>query len=227
MDGAERIINTALDLFGKIDILVNNAGIFKGRMIFNTEEEDWDSVIAVHLKGTYACTRFASAYMRQQKSGRIINVASDAARGEIGGAAYCAAKSGIVGFTYAVARDMDRYGVTCNAIAPLAATRMAQTADDQVAVRKNVGKVVIKSIIPAFSNPSEIAPVVLFLAGDGAAEVTGQVIGVGGGKISVWVQPGPDRYFYNDSPPDADEIDKLFKSSLGMGRNLKLDTIYF
>ena len=227
MEGAERIIGAALDNYGKIDILVNNAGNFRGRMIFNMSEDDWDTVIGVHLKGHFACTKFAVLHMRQQQSGRIINVASDAARGEIGGANYCAAKAGIVGFTYAVARDMARYHVTCNAIAPLAATRMAQFAEDVVADRKKAGKKLVKNVITGYSDPSEIAPVVLFLAGDRAAEVSGQVIGIGGGKISLWAQPGPDRYFYYDAPPSGESIDELFKTNLGAGKNLMPETIYF
>jgi NAD(P)-dependent dehydrogenase (short-subunit alcohol dehydrogenase family) len=165
--------------------------------------------------------------MRQQRSGRIINVASDAARGEIGGANYCAAKAGIVGFTYAVARDMARYNVTCNAVAPLAATRMAQFAEDVVAERKQAGKELVKNVITGYSDPSELAPVFLFLAGEEAADVSGQVIGIGAGKISLWAQPGPERYFYYDSPLDAERIGELFKTSLGMGRSLMPETIYF
>lgn len=227
MEGAERIIGAAVDSFGRIDILVNNAGTFRGRMIFNMNEEDWDSVVNVHLKGTFACTRFAALHMRQQKSGRIINVASDAARGEIGGASYCAAKSGIVGLTYAVARDMMRYNVTCNAIAPLAATRMAQFSEGVVADRKGSGKEIIRNVITGFSPPEEIAPVVLFLASDDGAEISGQVIGIGGGKVSLWVQPGPERYVYYDAPLSAERVGGFFKTVLGMGRSLMPETIYY
>ena len=227
MQGAERIIQTAMDNYKKIDILVNNAGIVRDRMIFNMTEEEWDAVLAVHLKGHFACTKFATIYMRQQKSGRIINVASDASRGETGCANYSAAKAGIIGLTYAVARDMDRYGVTCNAIAPLALTRMAKDVQASAESSQKAGKPIAKNVINVFSEPSEIAPAVLFLASDQAADITGQVVGIGGGKITIWAQPGPERYFYSDAPLSAERINELFDTSLGMGKNLALAPIYY
>ncbi len=227
MQGAERIIQTAMDNYKKIDILVNNAGIVRDRMIFNMTEEEWDVVLAVHLKGHFACTKFATIYMRQQKSGRIINVASDASRGETGCANYSAAKAGIIGLTYAVARDMDRYGVTCNAIAPLALTRMAKDVQASAESSQKSGKPISKNVINVFSEPSEIAPAVLFLASDQAADITGQVVGIGGGKITIWAQPGPERYFYSDSPLSTERINELFNTTLGMGKNFKLNPIYY
>ena len=132
VDGGEAIIKTALDAFGRLDILVNNAGILRDRMIFNMSEEEWDAVIAVHLKGHYCCTKPASILMRQQRYGRIINFSSGSGLiGMPGQANYGAAKSGIAGFTRVVAKDLGRYGVTCNAIAPGAATRMTATVSDQ------------------------------------------------------------------------------------------------
>src|SRR5574341_1403931 len=124
----EKIIKTPLDKFGRLDILVNNAGILRDRMIFNMTEQEWDEVIAVHLKGHFNCTKPASVIMRQQRSGRIINFSSESGLfGNAGQANYGAAKSGIAGFTRVVARDMGRYGVTCNAIAPRAWTRLTAT----------------------------------------------------------------------------------------------------
>jgi hypothetical protein len=227
MEGAERIIGAAIDNYKKIDILFNNAGIVRDRMIFNMTEEEWDTVMAVHLKGHFGCTKFATIYMRQQKSGRIINVASDASRGETGCANYSAAKAGIIGFTYAVARDMARYNVTCNAIAPLALTRMAQDVQADLASSQQAGKPVEKNVINVFSDPSEIAPAVLFLASDEAADISGQVIGIGGGKVTLWSQPGPERLFYSDRSLSADRINELFKTSLGMGKDLKPGPIYY
>ncbi|MEX0749256.1 MAG: SDR family NAD(P)-dependent oxidoreductase, partial [Dehalococcoidia bacterium] len=124
-DGGEAIIKTAVDTFERIDILVNNAGILRDRMIFNMSEQEWDDVIDVHLKGHYNCTRPASILMRQQRFGRLINFSSGSGLiGNPGQANYGAAKSGVAGFTRVVAKDLGRYGVTCNAIAPAAATRM-------------------------------------------------------------------------------------------------------
>jgi NAD(P)-dependent dehydrogenase (short-subunit alcohol dehydrogenase family) len=128
---AERIVETAVRTYGRIDILVNNAGILRDRMIFNLSEEEFDVVVAVHLKGTFNCSRHAAAHMRQQKAGRIISMSSTSGLyGNSGQANYGAAKDGIAGFTRVVSRDLGRYGVTVNAIAPAAATRMTATVGD-------------------------------------------------------------------------------------------------
>src|SRR3972149_5463175 len=131
VEGGERIIQTALDAFGRLDILVNVAGILRDRMIFNMSEEEWDAVIAVHLKGHYCTTKPAAVIMRQQRYGRIVNFSSGSGlNGNPGQANYGAAKAGIAGFPRVVARDLGRYGVTCNAISPGAATRMTATVSD-------------------------------------------------------------------------------------------------
>ncbi len=118
-DGGEAIIKTAVDKFGRVDILVNNAGILRDRMIFNMSEEEWDAVIAVHLKGHFNCTKPASVLMRQQRYGRIINYSSESGLwGNAGQANYGAAKSAIAGFTRVVARDLGRYAVTVSYTPP-------------------------------------------------------------------------------------------------------------
>src|SRR3712207_3946492 len=122
------MIKQALDEFGRLDIVVNVAGILRDRMVFNMTEEEWDAVIAVHLKGHFTTTKPASIIMRQQRSGRIITFTSGSGlRGSSGQANYGAAKAGIAGFTRVVARDLGRYGVTCNSISPGAQTRMTAT----------------------------------------------------------------------------------------------------
>jgi len=123
-EGGQNIIRTAVENYGTVDILINNAGVVRDRMIFNLTELDWDLVIKVNLYGTFYCTRAATKLMRQRKWGRIINMSSTAGLGRtLGCANYAAAKEGIVGFTRAVAFDMRKYNVTCNAIRPLAMTR--------------------------------------------------------------------------------------------------------
>ena len=134
MEGGERIIQTAVDNFGKLDIVVTCAGILRDRMIFNMTEQEWDDVIAVHLKGTFTVVKHACILFRQQRSGRIITFSSESGLvGNSGQANYGAAKSGIAGFTKVVAKDMGRYGVTANAIAPRANTRMIGDIPDSAA----------------------------------------------------------------------------------------------
>ena len=186
--GAEKIIGTALEKFGRIDVVVNNAGILRDRMLFNMSEDDWDAVIAVHLKGTFACTRAAAPHMRQQKSGRVINITSTSGLiGNYGQANYAAAKMGIVGLTKVTALDLARYGVTANCIAPFAWTRMIGSIPTETEAQKaRVEK--IKKMDPAM-----IAPLVTFLASDAAQEISGQIFAVRGKEIVLFSQPRPIR----------------------------------
>ncbi len=127
-DGARRIVDTAIERFGRIDVLVTCAGIIRDRMVFNMSEEEWDAILAVHLKGTFNCVRHACTHMREQRYGRIVTFSSGAALfGNPGQANYGSAKGGISGLTKVAARDLGRYGVTVNAICPVAGTRMTVT----------------------------------------------------------------------------------------------------
>jgi NAD(P)-dependent dehydrogenase (short-subunit alcohol dehydrogenase family) len=186
--GGEQIVGTALEKFGRIDVVVNNAGILRDRMLFNMSEDDWDAVIAVHLKGAFACTRAAAPHMRQQKSGRIINMTSTSGLiGNYGQANYAAAKLGIVGLTKVTALDLSRYGVTANCIAPFAWTRMIGSIPTETDAQKaRVEK--IKKM-----DPGMIAPLVAFLASDAAQEVSGQIFAVRGKEIVLFSQPRPIR----------------------------------
>src|SRR5205809_2747619 len=150
---AERLVETAVKEFGAIDILVNNAGILRDRMIFNMSEEEWDAVIDTHLKGTFAVTRAAAPRMKEQRSGRFVNMTSTSGLvGNIGQANYAAAKLGIVGLTKVVALDMARYNVTANCISPFAWTRMIGTIPTETAAQKaRVEK--IKKMSPAHIAP--------------------------------------------------------------------------
>lgn len=190
--GAESIVNMALEQFGRLDIVVNNAGILRDRFIFNMSEEEWDAVIAVHLKGSYNMTRAAAPYFKQQKSGRFINFTSTSGLiGNLGQANYAAAKMGIVGLNRVTALDMARYHVTANAIAPFAWSRLigsipTETEDQKARVDK------LKQLSPA-----HIAPLAAFLASDDASDVSGQIFGVRGKEIMVFSQPRPVRSVSN------------------------------
>ena len=182
MQGGENIVKTCVDSFGRIDCLINVAGILRDRMIFNMSEQEWDDVIAVHLKGHFACTRAAVVLMRQQRYGRIINFSSiSGLRGNAGQANYGAAKAGIAGFTRVVARDLGRYGVTCNAIAPMAITRMTSSVPQQRSAAP--GSVVTADVQEML--PEHIAPMTLYLATDEAWNINGQIFHVAGGMVSL------------------------------------------
>src|SRR5439155_23752432 len=175
MAGGKSIVDTAVKAFGRIDIVVNNAGILRDRMIFNMSEEEWDAVIDTHLKGSFAVTRAAAPLMREQKSGRFINMTSTSGLvGNVGQANYAAAKLGTGGLTKVTALDMARYNVTANCISPFAWTRMIGTIPTETEAQKaRVEK--IKQLCRA-----HIAPVAAFLATDQAKDITGQMFGVHG-----------------------------------------------
>jgi NAD(P)-dependent dehydrogenase (short-subunit alcohol dehydrogenase family) len=191
-DGAQRLVQTAVDAFGGLDVLVCNAGFLRDRMLFTTSEEEWDAVMRVHLKGHFAPMRHASEYWRaQSKAGaavdaRIINTSSGAGlMGSVGQGAYSAAKAGIAALTLVEAAEMARYGVTANAIAPAARTRMTEEvfADRMAAPESGFDP----------NAPDNISPLVVWLGSVDSRDVTGRVFEVEGGLISVadgW-QHGP------------------------------------
>lgn len=181
-EGSKRMIDSAISTFGQLDVLVNNAGILRDRMMVNMEESDWDAVIKVHLKGTFAPSHHAAAHWRalQKKSGqpvnaRIINTSSGSGLlGNIGQCNYGSAKAGIAAFTMITARELGRYGITVNAISPHAQTRMTEGLRERSAEEI------------AMRDPRWISPVVVWLASLESGAVTGRVIEAGGGVLAVF-----------------------------------------
>src|SRR4029079_12438381 len=169
--GAKRMVECAIDNFKSCDIVVNNAGILRDRMIFNMSEEDWDAVVAVHLKGTFNCTRHAAVHMPQQKRGRIISMSSTAGTiGNPGQANYGAAKDGIAAMTRVVSRELGKYGVTVNAVCPGASTRMTQTVGDSARQARQKAGIQTPAAPSVFTlqhtGPENVAPWVAYLATD-------------------------------------------------------------
>jgi len=191
--GAKRMVEAAVDTFGSCDIVVNNAGILRDRMIFNMSEEDWDAVVAVHLKGTFAVTRHVAEYWRNKNkqnsapvNGRVINTSSDSGLlGNPSQSNYGAAKAAIAAFSVIIDHELKKYGVTVNAIAPVARTRL--TVDATPATAALMGKEAGPGEFDIF-DPANIAPLVVWLASDDAKDVHGMVFRVGG--RSVWVMQG-------------------------------------
>jgi NAD(P)-dependent dehydrogenase (short-subunit alcohol dehydrogenase family) len=220
MEGAQRIIQTAVENFGKIDILVNNAGIGRDRMVFNMSEEEWDDVIAVHLKGTFACTKFASALMRKQESGRIINTTSGAGlRGATGQSNYAAAKAGICGFTISVAMELSKYNITANVLIPGARTRMTEGISEKAKkIREKRG--LYARPTTAIPEPEFVGPMVVFLASEEARDINGMIVGIKGDEISLWSHHQKERYAFLPGGWSYESLKERFRTTIGTGVNL-------
>jgi NAD(P)-dependent dehydrogenase (short-subunit alcohol dehydrogenase family) len=184
-DGAQRLVRTAVETFGRLDTVVNNAGFVRDRMFVNATEDEWDAVVRVHLKGHFCVARWAAAYWRDQsKAGeavdaRIVNTSSGAGiLGSMAQAAYSAAKGGIATLTLVQAAELGRYGVTANAIAPSARTRMTENAFAEAMARPE------GDVFDAM-DPENVAPLVVWLGSAESGHVTGRMFELEGGKVSV------------------------------------------
>jgi NAD(P)-dependent dehydrogenase (short-subunit alcohol dehydrogenase family) len=204
-DAAGRIVQTAVDAFGTVDILVNNAGIVRDKSLLKMEEADFDAVIAVHLKGTFNCTRHAAAIMKDKGYGRIVNITSSAGlRGNFGQTNYGAAKAGIMGMTFVWSLELGKYGVTVNAVAPAGATRMTAS------LYERSGKEV-----PPEENPALNAPLVAYLASEEAAHVNGQILGRTEYAYTLFQQPKQIAWMWRDGGWTAAEVAQDFDKTLG------------
>ncbi|MGB9113148.1 MAG: SDR family oxidoreductase [Acidimicrobiales bacterium] len=208
-EGAKRMIDEAIERFGRLDILVNNAGILRDRMLVNMDEGEWDAVITVHLKGHFAPTHHAAAHWRERsKSGeevraRVINTSSPSGVfGNVGQANYGAAKAGIAGLTLIAAQELARYGVTVNCLAPNARTRMTEAAYGELPVPEGFDLL----------DPAHNSPIVVALCADEAQHITGQVFLVQGGAVNALRAWESGELFYSDSGWDPDALlDELLK----------------
>lgn len=209
MAGGERIIGAAVDNFGRIDGVVAVAGILRERMLFNMSEDEWDAVIATHLKGHFTVFRTAAALMRKQESGSLIGFTSGAFVGSVAQANYSAAKGGIVSLVRSAAVGLHRYGVRANAIAPIARTRMSASVPQELA---------------EMGDPEDVAPMVVYLLSDAAKDVTGQVYTVVGGRISVWNQPAEVRSMRTEGRWDPRDIAARF-DEVGQERMPMIDRL--
>jgi multifunctional beta-oxidation protein len=208
-DGGQRIVQSALDNFGRLDIVVTAAGILRDRMIYNMSEQEWDDVIAVHLKGTASVVRHAAPIFRKQRSGRIITFSSESGLvGFAGQANYGAAKSGIAGFTKVVAKDLGKYGVTANSIAPRAATRMVDSIPDNVKEKLAEQRLMPRKGERAWE-PGDVAPFVSYLASDYSSPINGQVFLVYGGTVTHLSLPRRIKTIYNPNPPGRWELPEM------------------
>ncbi len=212
---AESIVRRAIDRYGRLDILVNNAGILRDRMLVNMTEDEWDAVIAVHLKGHFGPTRHAAAYWRERSKsgedlkGRVINTSSPSGVfGNVGQANYGAAKAAIAGFTIIAAQELARYGVTVNCLAPNARTRMTEETFGELAKPED-------GFDPL--DPSNMSPIVVALCADEAQDVTGQCFFVWGGSVNVLKPWDVGELIASDERWDADEFLRELKARFPEG----------
>ncbi|QTD99192.1 SDR family NAD(P)-dependent oxidoreductase [Streptomyces cyanogenus] len=203
MAGGQRVVDTAVRSYGRIDGAVCVAGILRERMLFNMTEEEWDPVVATHLKGTFTVFRAASAVMRRQRSGTLVGFTSGNHQGSVSQANYSAAKGGIVSLVRSAALGLHKYGVTANAVAPVARTRMSANVPRELA---EIGE------------PEDVAALVVYLLSERAAAqgVTGQVYTVAGPKIAVWAQPRELRAAYAVDGWTPETIAEFLPGSVGV-----------
>jgi NAD(P)-dependent dehydrogenase (short-subunit alcohol dehydrogenase family) len=201
MAGGQRVVDVALASYGRLDGVVCVAGILRERMLFNMAEEEWDPVVATHLKGTFTVFRAASAVMRRQRSGTLIGFTSGNHQGSVSQANYSAAKGGIISLVRSAALGLHKYGVTANAVAPVARTRMSANVPTRLA---EIGE------------PEDVAAMVVYLLSERARDITGQVYTVAGAKIAVWAQPRELRAAYAEGSWTPERIAEFLPGSVGV-----------
>ena len=214
----QQLVAAAVDRYGRLDILVNNAGVLRDRMVFTMSADEWDLVLRVHLRGHFVTTRFATAHWREQSKaaggpvyGRIVNTSSEAfVAGSAGQPNYAAAKGGIVSLVRSAAAGLYRYGVTANAIAPVARTRMSANVPTELA---------------EMGDPEDVAPMVVYLLSEKAKHVTGQVYTVVGSKIAVWNQPVEVRAMWAEGRWTPEQIAARLDSNIGQERMGLIDRL--
>ncbi|MFD3931511.1 SDR family oxidoreductase [Streptomyces sp. NPDC058614] len=203
MAGGQRVVDAALTSYGRIDGVVCVAGILRERMLFNMSEEEWDPVLATHLKGTFTVFRAASAVMRKQGSGTLIGFTSGNHQGSVSQANYSAAKGGIISLVRSAALGLHKYGVTANAVAPVARTRMSAGVPME---------------LTEIGEPEDVAALVVYLLSDRARaeRITGQVYTIAGPKIAVWAQPRELRAAYAEGSWTPERIADFLPGSVGV-----------
>jgi NAD(P)-dependent dehydrogenase (short-subunit alcohol dehydrogenase family) len=203
---AEKIVRAALDSFGRVDILVNNAGILRDRIFHRMSWSDWSDVIAVHLHGSFAMSRACATHFREQNSGSFVHMTSTSGLvGNFGQANYMAAKMGIVGLSRGIALDMERFHVRSNCVAPFAWTRMIDSIPTETEEEK------VRVARMREMTPEKIAPLVVYLASDRAAGISGQILSVRNNEIYLFSQNRPIRTLHRSDGWTPEKIDAQLK----------------
>lgn len=220
-EAAERLVARAVDTFGRLDVMVTNAGVLRDRVLWNMSDDDFDTVVQVHLRGTFTCVREAARHFRAQgEGGRVILAGSPAGqRGNFGQTNYAAAKAGIVAMARTWAMELARADVTVNAVVPNAATAMTETIPFLAPYVELMEQgLPVPSVVrraASFGTAEDVAGLIVYLASDASAGVTGQAIGVGGDRLSLWSHPTEIRSAFMDGGWSADMIAEAFESTVG------------
>ncbi|MFL2000572.1 SDR family NAD(P)-dependent oxidoreductase [Microbacterium sp. A1-JK] len=218
---AQLLVSTAVDTYGRLDILVTNAGVLRDTVLWKMSDDDFDTVIGVHLRGTFTCVREAATYMRANEiAGRIICIGSPTGqRGNFGQTNYAAAKAGIVGMVRTWALELKKAGITANVVVPVAATAMTATVPYFAAA---VEADTAGEPMPAFyrhdlgfGTADDVSGLIAYLASDEASGVTGQAIGVGGDRLQLWSHPEPVVTAYHDGGWDVEALQDEFPALIG------------
>jgi 3-oxoacyl-[acyl-carrier protein] reductase len=230
MAGGEAAIRAALDGYGRVDAVVCAAGMRRDTPIWEMTEDDWDDVIAGNTKTLFAVTKPAAIAMRQQRYGRMVYFVSDYGLGSVGASNYAAASEGAIGLSRTVARDLGRYGVTCNAISPLARTRLFGGYSEELRPPAGVLSAEqmagIHTPFPTMNwegdrhpdDPDGVAPLAVYLASDGSADVNGQLFGVRGGEVYLYSYPEIERQILTfERRFTMDELDEQMPRTLANG----------
>lgn len=224
MDGGASVVRAALDAFGRLDILVNNAGVTRPLRVDETEEEAWDTIHDVNLKGTFATIKAAAPVFIKQKSGVIVNTSSPSGFGQYANAAYCAAKEGVIGLTRAVARDLGMHGVRCNAIRPVAAHSQMATPKMIEVVRYSEETLGVPAIWNRWSlaprpptRQESVAAVAVWLCTHACNEVNGREFYVAGADVGILPEPELIRAMSNPDGWDLDSLDEKFARAYLIG----------
>ena len=219
---ADQLVRAAVDTYGRLDVMVTNAGILRDTVLWKMTDEAFDTVIDVHLRGTFTCARAAAIQMREQGTGgRIVLISSPAGqRGNFGQGNYAAAKAGIVAMARTWAMELGRANVTVNAVVPVAATEMTKTIPAFAPVIEEAERT--GNPLPdwvrkdeGMGTPEDVASLIVFLASDASAEVTGQAIGIGGDKLALWSHPQEKATAYADGGWSADDIAESWATGVG------------
>ena len=223
-EAADALVALARSEFGRLDVLCTNAGVLRDRVLWKMTDEDFDLVIETHLRGTFTCARAAAIAMREQEQGgRILVVGSPAGqRGNFGQTNYAAAKAGIAAFARTWAMELARAKVTVNAVIPTAWTAMVETIPAFAPIAEIIadGKPLPRGVRRdhGIGMPEECAPLVVFLASDAAADISGQCIGLGGDRLALWSHPAEAVTLFNDGGWDAEQIAAAWEEKLGDAR---------